>query len=470
MADTQTPTPDQTGFPDAGENNKKVADQLESQDINGKSNAPTAEVHKATGDVLDALLKEKEQAANEGDETAKKAAAEKAEADKKAAEEKAKQEAEANDPAKKAEREAAEKAAAEKATAEKSKADDLFKDSPALPPNASPKSSEAFAAIKLKATQEVSARDQRISELEAKNKELEEKVNTTKAVTPEVERELKTLREWQAKLDVELDPKFKEYTKTIETDREFIYAQLRKSPLVTDKVIEKIKSHGGPENVQLEKIFAEIGDKTIQTLVESKIASIETAKFNRDQAIKAAKENISGYMADREKQWQQSATQHNDDTKSILEKDLLPKLDYLKTQSVKPGADEATKKAVEAHNKWVGETLGLVNAALADDSPDMRAVMIVGMAQLLHLKPQLAAAETKVAKLEKELAEANQKIAEFKGASVSRLRESAVPPGGKLPEAKQTENDIFNTRAGDALDKIAAGIQEERARAAGAGR
>lgn len=463
MADNNTPSPDQqTGFPDAGENNKKVADQLASQDINGQSNAP--EVHKATGDVLDALLKEKEQAASQGDEAAKKAAEEKAAADKKAAEEKAQAEKDAQDPAKVAAKAEADKAAA----AEKAKAEDLFKDSPSLPPNASPKSAEAFATIKIKAAQEISSRDQRIAELEAEKKALEEKA--ANPVTPEIERELKSLREWQAKLDVEIDPKFKEYTKSIETDREFIYAQLRKSPKVTDEVIERIKKHGGPENVLMDKIFTEIGDKTIQTLVESKIAAIETAKFNRDQAIKAAKENINGYMTERQKQAEQAATRHNDDTKTILEKDLLPKLDYLKPQTVKPGADDATRKSVEAHNKWVNETLGLVNAALADDSPDMRAVMIVGMAQLLHLKPQLKSAQDRVAALEKEVAEKDKMIAEFKGASVSRLRESAVPPGGKLPEAKQTENDIFNTRATDALDKIAAGIQEERARAAGAGR
>lgn len=468
MADNNTPSTDQTGFPDAGEHNKKVADQLASQDINGKSNTPLPEVHKATGDVLDALLKEKEQAATEGDETVKKAAEEKAAADKKAADEKAQAEKDAQDPEKVAAKAEADKAASEKAAAEKAKADELFKDSPSLPPNASPKSAEAFATIKVKAAQEISAREQRIAELEAEKKALEEKA--ANPVTPEVERELKTLREWQAKLDVEIDPKFKEYTKTIEIDREFIYAQLRRSPKVTDEVIERIKKHGGPENVLMDKIFTEIGDKTIQTLVESKIASIETAKFNRDQAIKAAKENINGYMSEREKEWQKSATQHNDNTKTILEKELLPKLDYLKIQTAKPGADEATRKSVEAHNKWVTETLGLVNSALEDDSPDMRAVMIVGMAQLLHLKPQLAAAQTRVATLEKELADANKKISEFKGASVSRLRESAVPPGGKLPEAKPTENDIFNTRATDALDKIAQGIQEERARAAGAGR
>jgi len=468
MADNQTPTTDSTGFPDVSKNNSDVASKLAEQDISGKSNTPAAEVHKATGDVLDALLKEKEQAVTEGDETAKKAAEEKAAADKKAAEEKAAAEREANDPAKVAAKAEADKAATEKAEVDKKKADDFFKDSPALPQGASPKSAEAFASIKIKAAQELSARDQRIAELETQKKELEEKA--ANPVTPELERELKTLREWQAKLDVELDPKFKEHIKTIEQDREFIYAQLRKSPKVTEEVIERIKKYGGPENVLMDKIFSEIGDKTIQTLVESKIASIETAKFNRDQAIKAAKENITGYMSDREKEWQKSATKHNDDTKVILEKDLLPKLDYLKTQTAKPGADEATRKSVETHNKWVNETLGLVNSALEDDSPDMRAVMIVGMAQLLHVKPQLATATARLAIVEKELAEANKKIAEFKGASVSRLRESAVPPGGKLPEAKPTENDIFNTRATDALDKIASQIQEERARASGAGR
>jgi hypothetical protein len=461
MADNNTPTNTDLEL-DPSKNNADVAAKLKDQDISGKSMAPNVSANPEN--VLDAMMKEAESKASENDVDAQKTADEKAAADKKAADEKAAAEKDAADPAKVAEKAAAEKAAADKVEAEKKKAEDIFKDTPSLPPNASPKSAEAFATVKIKAAQEISAREAKIAELEAAKKELEAKV--ANPVPPEVEQELKSLREWRARLDVDIDPKFKEHDKTIDSAREFIYAQLKKSPQIGDDVIEKIKKLGGPDQIQMDKLFESLGDKTAQRLIESKLADIEHTKFNKEQAIRAAKENISGYMQERQKAVEAGAIQHNTDTEVELKKHL-PKLDYLQKKDVPAGADEATKKAIAEHNASVDQTTGYVQAALKDDSPEMRAVMIIGMSRLLHIQPQLVAANARVADLEKQLKEATDKIAAFKGASVSRLRESAVPPGGKLPEAKQNEKDIFHTRATDALDKIAESIQAERARAAG---
>lgn len=446
MAEEITPKTDSTGFPDVSKNNADVAAALIDQ---GKVST-TPDVNAETGDALDALLKQKTGADDE-------ALKEKEEADAKAAAKAAEDEAAKNDPAKQAEA----KAAADKIEADKKRADDIFKDSPPLPPNSSPKASEAFSTVKVRAAQEISAREQEIEKLKKEKQELETKLSAP--VSDEITKELESLREWRSKLDVDVDPKFKEYEKTISTSREFIYAQLRKSPVVTDEVIAEIKKHGGPENVSMVKLFEKIGDPTIQRLVDAKVGDIEMAKFNRDQAIKAAKENLSGYMDERKKQWESAASKHNDDTEAVL-KQHLPKLDYLTPKQVPAGADEATKKAVEAHNASVKETTGYVQAALKDDSPDMRAVMIIGMAQLLHIKPQLEAANARVGVLEKELKEAQEKIVKFKGASVSRLRESASPPGGKLPETKPTDHETFHGDARSALDKIRDQVVQERER------
>lgn len=448
MADENTPKPDSTGFPDVSKNNAEVAAALIDQ---GKvSTAPDVNVE--TGDALDALVKQKAVAE---DPTTEEAA-------RKAAEEEAARKAAEADPEKQAEV----KAAAEKSEAEKKRVEEIFKDAPGLPPNSSPKAAESFSAVKVKAAQEISAREQQIEELKKKNQELETKVKTP--VPEEVTRELEDLRQWRAKLDVEVDPKFKEYEKTISTSQEFIYAQLKKSPKITDETIAAIKKHGGPENINLTKIFEEIADPTIQRLVESKVADIEMAKFHRDQAVKSAKENITTYMADRQKQWDAAATQHNSDTAAVLNQHI-PKLEYMQEKPIPAGADVATKKSIEAHNAFVKETNGYVQAALKDDSPDMRAVMIIGMAQLLYLKPQLSAATARVTQLEKDLKEAQEKIDKFKGASVSRLRESAVAPGGKTPDTKPSDQEIFHGDTRSALDKIAQQVTAERERRAAGG-
>lgn len=457
MADQNTPI-NEDSAEDLSKNQAEVAEKLKQQDISGQSMKPTPDTH--TGDALDSLLKEV-QGKNEQDDEVTKTAQE--EADKKAAEQKAADEkaaAEANDPAKQAEKAAADKAAADKVAAEKAKADELFKDTPQLPQGASPKSAEAFASVKIRAAQEITARDAKIAELEKAKSELEAKLQNP--VPPETEQELKSLREWRAKLDIEADPKFKEAEKNISSAREFIYAQLRKSPKVDDAVIAEIKKYGGPDKVKLENIFSAIGDPTIQRLVEAKIADIEHLKFNQEQAKEAAKSNVTEYMTKRQKEIEASAAQHNVDTESVL-KQYLPKVTFLQRKEVPAGADEATKKSIEAHNKFADETNAHVQTAMKDDSPEMRATMILGMAKLLYVQPMYEAAQAKIAQLEKELKEATDKITAFKGASVSRLRESAVPPGGKLPVEKKDPD--VNMRTVDALDSIAKQVQEEHARA-----
>jgi hypothetical protein len=441
-----TPEKGAEGFTDAEKHNAEAAQKLADQN---KPKLTTAEDLADTGGALDKLAAEKQKPAEEVvvelDDEAKK----KAEADAKAVEEKS----------------AADKAASDAREADLKKADEFFKDSPALPPNASPKSSEAFSHVKIKAAQEISAREAKIVELEKKVKESDEKLKNP--VPPETEAELKELREWRAKLDVDADPKFKEFDKTITASHDFIYAQLKKSPAVTDKVIEEIKKYGGPENVNMTKLFESIKDPTMQRLVEAKISDIEMAKFNKEQAIKAAKENIGQYVSERQKASTEAATAHNKSTAKYLEQLHTQTLSWLEEKPADPKADDAGKKVIEEHNKFVKETKESMAAALSDDSAEMRAIMIAGMAQLFHtrrdrdaLKAQL---DAKVPALEKTVKELEEKLARFKQSSVSRLRETGAPADGKLPKSDK-EPDIFKP-ATQALDDIARQIREEKAAA-----
>lgn len=456
MAEDNTNQPDLETDP--SKNNEEVARKLAEQDISGKSNAPSPDFNKHSDDALDALIKEAEQKSSVDDDEAAK--------EKEAADAAAKKAAEdAVDPEKKA---AAEKSAADaaaKTEAEKKKVDEIFKDTPQLPQGASPKSSEAFATVKIKAAQEISARDQKITDLETKVKEMEAKL--ANPIPDDVQREIEEHRQWRAKLDVEIDPKFKEFDKSVTSAQDFIYAQLKKSPKVTEETIAAIKKHGGPEFVDMGKLLEAIGDSTTQRLVEQKLADIEMTKFQKQQAVDAAKQNIKQYMQDREKAMVSVGKEHNQKTEARV-KEISGQMGWLKEKQAPAGADDATKKSIAAYNEFVKETNSYIRAALEDDSPEMRAVMVAGMAQLLYTQREEAASKARITQLEKELKEATDTIAKFKGASVSRLRESAVPPGGRTP-VKKDDGYGFGKSSGDALDEIAKGIQEERARAAGAG-
>lgn len=352
------------------------------------------------------------------------------------------------------------KADAERAEALK-KSDDLFKGLPGLPPGASAKSSEAFATVKIKAAQEISAREKELDETKAKLKAAEEKLAA--GPDPEVTQELEDHRKWRAKLDVDADPKFKEFDKQVANSEEFIYAQLLRSPAVSKDTIEQIKKLGGPANVNLEKIFAAVKDPTLQRIVESKIADIEMAKFNKEQAIKTAKDNVVGYVADRQKAIAASATAHNTATQKEFS-DLSGKLTWYTEKPVDSKADEPTRKAAQEHNKFVSDTKAQLEAAFQDDSPQMRALLLVGMAQLLYLQRVRAADKGQIDTLTKDLADRDAKLAKFTNAAgAGRIRESAAPPGGARTESKPKDLDLTTTST-EALDNLRKQVIEERAR------
>lgn len=339
-------------------------------------------------------------------------------------------------------------------------ADEYFKDAAPLPPNASPKSSEAFSAIKIRAAQDISSRDQKIDELGKQIKDFEEKLKNP--IPAELEAEIKELREWRAKLDVEVDPKFKEFDKSNSQAREFIYAQLKKSPAISDAIIDEIKSHGGPEKVKWEKIFAAIDDPTTQRIIESKLADIEMADFNKAQAIKTAKENIGQYIGERQQAFTNSINSHTTSTKQILN-DLTGRLDWFKPQSIDAKADAVAKKEAEEYNAFITTTQKQVEEASRDDSPQMRAILLTGMAQLFNLQRVHEGTAAKLATVEKSLAEATEKLDRYKNASRSRNSESAAPANGTPLKAKEPD---FNARPTEALDDLMKQVMEKRSAAA----
>lgn len=451
MPDTAILEEKPPGFDDVAKNNAEVAAKLASQDIFGQSTA--ADTNMDTSSALDAIVAKR--------------------ADEKAAEEEVP--AKSDDkptvtPAKTDEKPAVVPEVkvvdtAPEEEAQRKKSDDFFKDSPGLPPNASPKSSEAFAAIKIKAAQELSAREKIIEDLKKEKSELEEKLKSP--IPADIEKELASHREWRAKLDVDADPKFKEFDKTINSAREFIYAQLKRSPAITDEVIAQIKKHGGPEMVNMTKIHAEIKDDVMKSIIDSQVSEIERAKWQKEEAIKTTKVNIAEYVAEREKAFQGTVKTHNDDTQKHFAAFLKekPGLAWFAEKTVDPKANEADRAFAEDHNKFVVDTRKQLDNAFLDDTPHMRAVLLAGMAQLLHLQRVHEGVKGRLTTVETELKEANDKLGRFTKASTTRLRESGAAPGGKTADQQPKESDVFNKRAGDSIDEIAKKIVEERAAA-----
>jgi hypothetical protein len=370
---------------------------------------------------------------------------------------------------------AAERAAKEASEAESRKAadqkiaDEIFKDAPSLPPGASAKSHEAFAHVKVQAAKDVIAARKEAEDLKTRVSELEAK---SKAPIPEdIQKRLEDADIFRAKLDVEADPRFKANVKKIEGAHDFIYTQLKKSAAVTDGVIEKIKALGGPENADLSRLFDTIKDPVIQRLVDSKIAEIETIKYEQDKAKETAKENVAEYLRERQEAFVQGATAHNTQTAGHL-KALTENQPWAKVKTVPANATSQEAADIKAHNDFVASTSKELQSALQDDSPQMRAILLMGMGELFHKQVEnkglLAAATAKdgvIAERDKTIVDLNATIARLKNSGASRVREGGAPQGGapKTTTTPGTESLSLSTK--DALDMHAREVLEKRAAA-----
>jgi hypothetical protein len=136
-------------------------------------------------------------------------------------------------------------------------------------------------------------------------------------------------------------------------------------------------------------------------------------------------------------------------------------LDWFKEKAAAEKATAEEKAAAAEHNTFLGTLKGQINDALADDSPQMRAILVTGMAQLFRLQREHAALKTAHDALKKTFDEVDGKYKRVVSASRSRGHESAAPASGVMPAPK--EQNQFTTPAGDALDTLARQVMEQRA-------
>lgn len=432
---------------DAATHNADVAKKLAAQDIMGQSTAP--EFNSDADAALDALAQQV-QPKPEGDTPPATPPTNDPEAAKKAAEaaaaaEKAKAEADAK--------------AAEEAEILKKAEENLFKGAQQLAPNASQKSADAFRDVKVRAARELAALQSKLEEANAKLAEAAKQSGQPTKEQLELQEKLKEHEKWRAKLDVEADPKYREYDGTIKSASEFIYAQLKKHPVVTDAVIDEIKKHGGPDRVVLTKIFDAIKDEQTETLVKAKLADIAVARYNKDQALNTAKQNIDEYIKEKQTETERTVTAYKEETRKELD-GLWNQLSWTKKREIAANATAEDKKAAEAHNAFVDKIRGELEEGVQNDNPKLRATLLTGIAQLFNLQRVHESLKQSFEAMEKEVKELREYKDRVKKAGTSRLQESNAPTNGKLPAANPPN--VFTTPATDALDALAKQVSDER--------
>lgn len=423
-------------------------DELPSIDPESAS-ALDALLAKSTGETAPAPAAEKEaadKAAAAEKEAADKAAADKEAADKEAAEKAAGESHDKTDEISTPEEIAAAKEAADKKAKETpaAKADDF--DEVTLPPYTKAKASEAFDKVKSIAREKITSLETERDALKKQNDELA--AQSKQGVPKEIEAELKELREFRNKMDVDADPEFKKFDEQIKANDEAIYARMIAAGL-TPEHVEQVKKAGGPKGIDWDEVSSKL-PVGLKRFIDAKLVENETLADKKARTLEETKKNATEYLQGKQNAAETVRAENTKATEKNIN-ELVPKLGWLEERKPKADASDAEKAVVAEHNKLVTECQGFLKDAISDDSPQARGILAVGYVQLLKLRHDTAikdvAHKAKVKELESQLKATSEMLERVKKSSTTRLRNS---PADETPAPKDLA--AVNVSGSDALD------------------
>lgn len=319
-----------------------------------------------------------------------------------------------------------------------------------LPSNPKPKTGEAFSEVKRVAREKISLLVTKTKELEVKVAELESKTKDG-GLTPELKAELEELRGFRAKLDVEADPAFQSFDVKVAETSESIYAKLLAGG-ATAPVVAKIKEMGGINGIDWEPILEKLPSQT-RRFIESKLVEVEDLGERKTKAISEAKENAGKYIAERQ---QQTFKQKEISTQKALAygEKLLAETEWMKPKPVPSGATPEQKAVIEDYNKFLKDASVAVSEAAKDDSPEMRAALGLGVAELMKVRRDAAEYKTtsdaQIKQLTADLKETKDLLEKIKKGSTQRLRNTSASDQTAPSKGKE-----IMENASEAIDRLA---------------
>jgi len=338
-------------------------------------------------------------------------------------------------------------------------------DAIALPPYTKPNTAKSFEQLKTAARTKLATVE---AEREAFKKELEAAKSAAPVapVAAEVEKELKELREFRQKMDVEADPSFKDFDAKIASNTEAIYSRMEAAGL--DKsIIERVKALGGPGEVDWDKVAAKLPGN-FRRFLDAKIVDNEDLIDKKKAAIEAAKKNSTEFLKSRESQITGTAAERQAKTEAQIA-ELTPKaLPWMVKKTAAADATPEVKAEIERHNKLVADVSKDLADAKADDSPEMRAILVLSYGQFRRGQIDLAQERANSAALvdnhKKEIAAVNAKLAEVTG-KLDKIKKSSTGrlTGGLAPTAERPAPKAnYDQSTDDALDTLLAAAKASK--------
>jgi hypothetical protein len=244
--------------------------------------------------------------------------------------------------------------------------------------HAKPATVKAFTEVKTRARAE-------ISRLEAEVADLRTKVPKDGQKLPEpIEKELTDLRNFRRAHDYQNDTEFKtQYVQPIETNTASIFKKLEGVGF-TKEQIETVKEIGVGK-LDWAPIYAK--HPQLQRSVEALLIDNERISEKRDQALEEAKKSPQVY-AEKQKKEEETRKATEEAAVKNTSDDMLKKTDWFKVTPVPADATAEQKAEIEARNAFHKEQEDRLKTLLADNSPEMRGVMIASTLFAYQLQRQ----------------------------------------------------------------------------------
>ena len=365
----------------------------------------------------------------------------------------------------------AEEAAPEATPAKKGPLDDLLKQATAKPDEAPPaKPEDPYADHQLPATASVKAREnfdrlkataaadikaaaderdaavQRAKEFEAK---LNEAQQTAGKLTPELEQELKELREHRALFDTERDPQFRQkFDSRIDRNYQGIYSELHRHGLPSAE-IDKLKAFPKADRDRAIEGFLDKLEPADRRIIESKLVSNLGIEEERNTELSRVRTEAEQHIKSQREAPQQAAQQRADTIANLVGPQLKG-LDWIYTKDIPAGTPPEVRKALEQHNELAAEMQSDLRSAITNDDPETRATAALSVPLAKWFARENAA-------LKAQLKELSGKLERYSSASrTSRLAERASVKSDTPKPALD-----LNQEGGDAVDNLFKTAQEK---------
>jgi hypothetical protein len=308
-----------------------------------------------------------------------------------------------------------------------------------------PATKESFKALKAAAKMKLQEQEAALAAARAQVAELTTK--TAKVMTPEQEAELSRLTKLEKTILIQTDDYFKTtFDAPAVNAAEAIYAKLLQAGMSSEN-IQKMKDLGGPTQVDWEKLYPSM-QPSAKRFIDAKLVEIENLGISRTRAVEDAKKNADVFLQQRQLEREHTQKSWSEAVQKTTAAHLS-QVDWYKPKVAPATATPDEKLSVEQHNQFLTEVQNAVKDFLADNSPETKALLILGTVQAFRRKAELDVIAADYKKLRDRAEKAETELNKIK-------KSSAIARGGHAPPASQTPAPRVSilTRGSEALDAI----------------